>query len=177
MGVAQDMEIFIELADELRNRTDVGLLFVGRGTEKERLIKLSKEKSLKNIIFHDEISSDAIPGLLKTCSIGLIALDPKHKSHNIPGKFLSYIQVGLPVLARVNPNTDLEYLIRGETLGEVYTGYDVKSFSKCAMKLLDSESSRKEMGTNGKVYFSKNYSVSAAAMNIIKSLPDKSKKG
>jgi len=177
MGVAQGMEIFIDLADELRDRTDVGFLFVGRGTEKERLTELSQKKSLNNIVFHDEIDSDAIPGLLKTCSIGLVALDPKHKSHNIPGKFLSYLQAGLPVLARVNSNTDLEHLIRWETLGEVYTGDDAKLFSICAMKLLDSESSLKEMSTNGRVYFRANYSVSAAATNIIKSLPDKSNKG
>ena len=177
MGIAQGMDILIDLADELRDRTDVGFLFVGRGTEKERLTKLSQKKSLNNIVFHDEIDSDAIPGLLKTCSIGLIALDPKHKSHNIPGKFLSYIQAGLPVLARINPNTDLEYLIRREALGEVYTGDDAKPFSICAMKLLDSESSLKEMRTNGKAYFRANYSVSAAATNIIKSLPDKSNNG
>ena len=177
MGIAQGMDILIDLADELRDRTDVGFLFVGRGTEKERLIKLSQKKSLNNIIFHDEIDSDAIPGLLKTCSIGLIALNLKHKSHNIPGKFLSYIQAGLPVLARINPDTDLEHLIRGEVLGEVYTGDDVKPFSICAMKLLDSESSLKEMRENGKAYFRENYSVSAAAKNIIKSLPDKSNNG
>ena len=177
MGIAQGMDILIDLADELRDRTDVGFLFVGRGTEKERLTKLSQKKSLNNIVFHNEIDFDAIPGLLKTCSIGLIALDPKHKSHNIPGKFLSYIQAGLPVLARINHNTDLEHLIRREALGEVYTGDDAKPFSICAMKLLDSESSLKYMRTNGKAYFRANYSVSAAATNIIKSLPDKSNNG
>jgi glycosyltransferase involved in cell wall biosynthesis len=174
MGVAQDMDILIDLANELRDRTDIGFLFLGRGTEKERLTKLSQEKSLNNIVFHDEIDSDAIPGLLKKCSIGLISLNPKHKSHNIPGKFLSYIQVGLPVLARLNPNTDLEYIIKRETLGEVYTGCDVKLFSTCAMKLLDSESSLKDtMRANGKAYFRRNYFVSTTATNIIKSIQDK----
>lgn len=176
MGKAQSMKIFIDLADELRNRSDVGFIFVGRGTEKEALIKLSKEKLLDNIVFHDEIDSDAIFELLKTCSLGLIALDPKHKSHNIPGKFLAYLQAGLPVLARINPNTDLEHLIIRETLGEVYTGDDVRLFAKLAVKLLDSESLLKEMGKNGKAYFRKNYSVSTAATNIIKSLPNKSNK-
>ena len=104
--------------------------------------------------------------------MGLIALDTKHKSHNIPGKFLAYLQAGLPVLARINPNNDLKHLIRREELGKVYTGDDAKQFSICAMKLLDSESSLKEMKTNGKAYFRANYSVSAAATNIIKSLPD-----
>ncbi len=173
MGIAQGMDILIDLAEELGDRTDIGFLFVGRGSEKKRLTKLAQKKLLNNIVFHDEIDSDAIPGLLKTCSIGLIALDPKHKSHNIPGKFLSYIQAGLPVLARVNPNTDLEHVIRGKALGKVYTGYDAKLFSICAKKLINNESSLKEMRTNGKAFFRANYSVSAAVTNIINCLSEK----
>ena len=34
-------------------------------------------------------------------AIGLVALDPRHRTHNIPGKFLTYMQSGLPVLASV----------------------------------------------------------------------------
>jgi hypothetical protein len=32
-----------------------------------------------------------------------VALDPRHQTHNIPGKFLSCMQAGLPVLASINP--------------------------------------------------------------------------
>ena len=34
-----------------------------------------------------------------------------HKTHNLPGKFLSYMQSGLPVLASINPGNDLAELI------------------------------------------------------------------
>lgn len=177
MGVAQDMDIIIGLASQLRKERRIGFLFVGRGTEKDRLEKKSKDMLLDNVHFHDEVDSKYIPKLLETCAVGLVALDPKHKSHNIPGKFLSYIQVGLPVLARINANTDLEYLIMREQLGEVYSGYDVEALSLLALKLLDNESARKQMSAKGKSYFRENYSVSAAATNIIKILPDKSRMG
>jgi glycosyltransferase involved in cell wall biosynthesis len=170
MGIAQGMDILIDLAEELKDRTDIGFLLVGRGTEKERLTKLTQKKLLNNVVFHDEIDSEAVHGLLKKCSIGLIALDPKHRSHNIPGKFLAYIKAGLPVLARINYNTDLEHLIKREELGEVYNGYDAKQFAKLAIKLIDSESSLREIRRNGKVYFKANYSVFKAATKIIKSL-------
>ncbi|HAL38219.1 MAG TPA: glycosyltransferase WbuB, partial [Polaromonas sp.] len=43
-----------------------------------------------------------------------VALDPRHKTHNIPGKFLSYMQAGLPVLASINPGNDLADVINHE---------------------------------------------------------------
>jgi glycosyltransferase involved in cell wall biosynthesis len=167
MGVPQGMDILIELAGELRERLDIGFLFMGRGTEKKRLESIAKDMDLTNIVFHEEIDSSEIPALLQKCHVGLIALDPKHKSHNIPGKFISYIRSGLPVLARVNPGTDLINLIEANKIGAVYTGGDVKEFSKIAVNLLHDSCAIKNMGIAGKLFFEKKYSVEKAASNII----------
>jgi len=64
------------------------------------------------VLFYDEIDPDEIPGLYAQCHVGIVALDPRHKTHNIPGKFLSYMQSGLPVLASINPGNDLVELIQ-----------------------------------------------------------------
>ena len=93
MGVAQGLDIIIKLAKVFLPRSDVGFLFVGRGTEVPRLKKISEELNLSNVLFFDEIHPDEIPKLYAQCSVGLIALHARHKSHNIPGKFLTYMQV------------------------------------------------------------------------------------
>ena len=69
---------------------------------------------LANTLFFDEI-----PDLYAQCAVGIVALDPWHKSHNIPGKFLTYMQSGLPVLATINAGNDLAALIRAENVGQV----------------------------------------------------------
>ena len=102
MGVAQGMDIFMELIQSLRHRDDIGFLFVGRGTEFAKLEAEKASRELNNVLFFGEIDSSEIPGLLGQCQVGLVALHPDHKTHNIPGKFVSYVQYGLPVLARVN---------------------------------------------------------------------------
>lgn len=50
-----------------------------------------ERRALDNVVFFDEIDPDEIPGLYSPCHVGLVALDPRHKTHNIPGKFLTYI--------------------------------------------------------------------------------------
>jgi hypothetical protein len=119
VGLAQDAEVFVNLAKVLSFDKNFGFVFVGRGSELAKLKSKASANKLQNIFFYDEISPNEIPALLKQCHVGLISLSPLHKSHNIPGKFLSYLLAGMPVLIRVNSGNDFEYLIRSYELGVV----------------------------------------------------------
>jgi hypothetical protein len=119
MGVAQGMDRVMELVVQLQARTDVGFVFVGRGNDAQRLKAQVQRLGLSNVLFFDEIDPDEIPDLYAQCHVGLVALDPRHRSHNIPGKFLTYMQSGLPVLALVNKGNDLAALIREHQVGQV----------------------------------------------------------
>ena len=137
MGVAQGMDILLELADRLRSRDDVGFLFVGRGSEAKRLADNAKSRKLDNVFFHNEIHPDEIPGLLAQCAVGLVALDKKHKSHNIPGKFITYMQAGLPVLANINSGNDLAEIIRKEDVGYASETGTIENLERLAIELID----------------------------------------
>lgn len=138
MGVAQGMGILLELAERLKQRSDIGFLFVGRGSDAQRLRAEAKQRALDNVVFFDEIDPDEIPGLYARCHVGLVALDPRHKTHNIPGKFLSYMQAGLPVLASINPGNDLVELISAEQVGRVCTDTSAESMAANALELMES---------------------------------------
>ncbi len=137
MGVAQGMNIFLDLAERLKIRNDIGFLFVGRGSEAQHLRNNASARGLGNVAFFDEIDPNEIPGLYAQCHGGLIALDPRHQSHNIPGKFLSYMWAGIPVLARVNPGNDLVELIEHKRVGRVSTESNVDSLSKLTLQLIN----------------------------------------
>ncbi len=138
MGVAQGVGILLELAERLKQRADIGFLFVGRGNDASRLRADAKRRALDNVVFFDEIDPDEIPGLYVQCDVGLVALDPRHKTHNIPGKFVSYMQSGLPVLASINPGNDLVELITSEQVGRVCTDTSVESMVANALELMES---------------------------------------
>ena len=80
MGAAQGMDCLLELAGDLAGRDDAGFLFVGRGSEVERLRGYAKLHDLRHVLFMDEVDSKSIPGLLGQCHMGLIALDPLYRS-------------------------------------------------------------------------------------------------
>ena len=138
MGVAQGMGVLLDLAESLRQRTDIGFLFVGRGSDAQRLRADATARGLDNTLFFDEIDPSEIPGLYAQCHIGLVALDPRHKTHNIPGKFLSYMQSGLPVLAKVNPGNDLVRMIEDKQVGRACTSSSVHELKQQAEMLVGS---------------------------------------
>ena len=137
MGIAQGMGVLIDLAERLRHRTDIGFLFVGRGSDADKLKRMAAERQLDNVVFFGEIDPDEIPGLYAQCDVGLVALDPRHKTHNIPGKFLSYMHSGLPVLACVNDGNDLVNLIQSEQVGSVSSRPDAAVLAAQAEALLE----------------------------------------
>jgi glycosyltransferase involved in cell wall biosynthesis len=169
MGAAQSMDMVLGLADRLKDRADVGFLFVGRGSDVPRLRALAEEKQLPNVLFHDEIDPTEVPGLLAQCHVGLVMLDPRHKTHNVPGKFLTYMQAGLPVLARINAGNDLIDLIAHERVGSAYVGDSIEAFGDLGINLVSSND-RDGMAQRARALSDSLYSSRAAVVQIVADL-------
>lgn len=170
MGVAQGLDIFLELAERLRARRDLGFLFVGRGSEARRLAAQTQSRGLDNMLFLDEIHPDEIPGLYAQCHVGLVALDPRHKTHNIPGKFLTYMQSGLPVLANINPGNDLAALISQENVGRVSTEHSARVLHRLTEDLVSSLDGDTDMRLRCKALFDRFFSPDTAVRQIVTAL-------
>ena len=170
MGVAQGMDILMELAQRLRGRQDIGFLFVGRGSDAQRLREDAKARGLDNVVFHDEIDPTEIAGLYAQCHVGIVALDPRHKTHNIPGKFLSYMQAGLPVLATINAGNDLAALIQTERVGQVCIDHSVDTLQRLAEALVQELASDANMSARCRTLSAKLFSPEAAVKQIAAAL-------
>jgi glycosyltransferase involved in cell wall biosynthesis len=174
MGVAQGMDILIDLAERMRVRTDVGFIFVGRGSEATRLASRAASRGLDNTLFFDEIDPDEVPSLYTQCHVGMVALDSRHKSHNIPGKFLTYIQSGLPVLACINRGNDLTSLILQEQVGSVTEDFRVESLQACAEAVLDAQASDPRLAQRCRSLFERCFDVGFIAGQVVDRLARRS---
>lgn len=170
MGVAQGMDILLDLAHRLMPRKELGFLFVGRGSEVARIKSKAHAHQMTNVLFFDEIDPDEIPDLYAQCSVGLVALDPRHKSHNIPGKFLTYMQCGLPVLASVNAGNDLVDIIRNEQVGYVCESNHLGEFSNLVDLLIEQIRTDSSFSLRCKALFERDFSVARAATQIVSAL-------
>lgn len=170
MGVAQGMDIVLDLAEKMRNRSDVGFLFVGRGSDAARLKAAALARQLDNVVFFDEIDPDEIPDLYAQCKVGIVALDPRHKSHNIPGKFLTYVQSGLPVLANINAGNDLAQLIKDERVGQVCETNQLDELLLLTEKLLDQIETDSGVSARCTALFQREFAVENTVKQIVAAL-------
>jgi len=170
MGVAQGIGVVIDLANRMRSRNDIGFLFVGRGSDAQLLRDEAIRRKLGNVVFYDEIEPEEIPGLYAQCHAGIVALDPRHKTHNIPGKFLTYMQAGLPVLASINPGNDLIQIIEGERVGRVCTDQSVESLERLVGRLVNDIRVDTEMPARCKALSAKLFAPEAVVKQITAAL-------
>jgi glycosyltransferase involved in cell wall biosynthesis len=173
MGVAQGMGILLDLAEKLVHRTDVGFLFVGRGSDIKKLAADAAARDLVNVLFKDEIHPDEIPGLYAQCHVGLVTLDPRHKSHNIPGKFLSYMQSGLPVLANINAGNDLVQIIEYERVGQVCDNNRLEKLLESTEYLLGQIENDTDLYERCKRLFNREFRVERTVKKIVQALTTK----
>ena len=167
MGVAQNMDIILDMAQLLLDDESIGIVLVGRGSERERLEQRVERDKLANVAFYDEIDPDAIPALYTQCDIGLVTLDPRHKSHNIPGKFLTYMQSGLPVLACVNEGNDMAQMIRDKGVGQVLESDDAEQFTALAKALLAQLDDEDDIEERCKALFAQEFAVKSTVAAIV----------
>lgn len=170
MGVAQGMGILLDLAEKLLHRTDVGFMFVGRGSDVKKLAIDAQARGLQNVLFKDEIHPDEIPGLYAQCQVGLVALDPRQKSHNIPGKFLTYMQSGLPVLATINAGNDLADIIRNENVGRVSEDGNADTLAQHAQMLIDGLGIDDDYRVRCRALYSRLFAPETAVKQIVAAL-------
>lgn len=170
MGVAQNFDLIMDLVKEYKSNIEVGFVFVGRGSAVPSLQFVAEKHRLDNIIFFDEIDTSQIASLYAQCHVGIVALDPRHTSNNIPGKFLSYIDSGLPVLARLNPGNDLALLISENQIGVSYDGTELAEFKAMAEALLESLKQDDDMPLRCKKLARTFFSTKRASDQIIDAL-------
>ncbi len=167
IGVAQDMDNIIRLADTLRNEQSAFFLLVGDGSEVPRLRAAIASKGLMNIAIHDAVGQREYLSMLSEFDVGLISLDRGLKTQNFPGKMLGYMYHSIPILASINPGNDLKEILEGRQAGLVCMNGDDDLFAAHARRLVRDEEYRRLLGKNARALLESTFSVSKAAKQIL----------
>jgi glycosyltransferase involved in cell wall biosynthesis len=172
MGVAQDMDNILRLAASLLKRRDIQFLLVGDGSEASRLKQAIESDCLTNVQLISGVSQDDYLSLVSEFDIGLISLDARLTSHNIPGKLLSYLFWGMPVIASVNSGNDLFELLQESQAGLCVLNGDDEKLSVAALQIADDAGLKSRMRTNARRLLERTFSVECAVNQIFKHLSE-----
>ena len=166
IGVAQDMDNVLRLATQLAPRSDIHILLVGDGTEVPRLKAAIAARQLANVQIISGIPQRDYLAMVSEFDFGLISLDARLTTHNVPGKLLSYLYWGLPVLASVNPGNDLFGILEENGAGFCVANGDDNQLARAALRLADDRKLAAAMSANARRLLEKRFSVESAVSQL-----------
>ena len=163
IGPAQGLDLIIKVANELKKMSDICILFVGDGSEKDILLKMVDLCELKNVVFKDFVSIAEYPILVKNADVGLVCLSNRNKTSIYPGKILGYMAASIPVVAFLNSQSDGHHIIREAKCGYSMLSNDYRKAAELIKKVYNDRENLKQFGYNGfnyaKAHFSRKASI------------------
>ena len=119
IGPAQNWERIIKAINILHNKNLIfQIYFIGNGTKLEFLkFRLKELINREKVYFADTINEDKFTKYISRFNVGIISLDQKILFNNFPGKFYSYLESNLPILADINPSQEISEIIKKNKLG------------------------------------------------------------
>lgn len=167
IGVAQDIDNIVRLADRLLAETEIQFLLVGDGSEVERLKALIVEKELVNIRILPPVSQQEYLAMLSEFDIGLISLDKRLQTQNFPGKLLGYMYFSMPMLCSLNPGNDLKTMLERSEAGLCSLNGEDEVFLANALSLAKDAALRQKTGQNARQLLERDFAVSVVARRIL----------
>jgi glycosyltransferase involved in cell wall biosynthesis len=167
LGVAQDVDNIVRLAQRLVQNGHIHFLLVGEGSEVPRLRRLLVEKSLHNIQILPSVRPPEYLAMLSEFDVGLLSLDRRLKTHNVPGKLLGYMYWCKPTLASINPGNDLFEILGKNQAGVCLLNGDDDGLCAAALRLANDPDLRSRMGKNARGLLERLFSVEAAVAQIM----------
>lgn len=165
-GLAQGLDMIIEVARLLKDHTDIHIVMIGEGPTKSEIVNLAQSYELSNITFLHEIPREEVPGYLSMADIALVPLKKAEIFKvALPSKIFDAWACARPILISIDGEArDLvekinggKYVIPGEPSKWADAILEVK------MKPLDFEL----MGENGLHYTQQFHSRQALAEKLI----------
>jgi glycosyltransferase involved in cell wall biosynthesis len=170
MGIAQDVENLLRLAQRLSATDEIRLLLIGAGTEVPRLRREIAERKLDNVKLVDEVDPEEFRAILRRCHVGLITLDRRLTTHNIPGKLLAYLEAALPVVASSNPGNDLLSILQESGAGLGFVNGEDEQFADGVRALVLDAARCASMSENARALAVSRFSIGSIARQLTAAL-------
>lgn len=107
MGVCQEMNTLLDVAEKLKDNDSIHFIFSGNGNKSDYIKNYINEKKLNNCTFYDFLPKDEYERLMMNADIFVVSLEKVAKGLGSPSKVYCYYAMGRPVLAIMPEDTDI----------------------------------------------------------------------
>jgi colanic acid biosynthesis glycosyl transferase WcaI len=163
IGPTQGLEKLLEAARLLEHEPRFRFLIVGEGADKDELQCCAQRLKLQNIVFLPFQRREILPEVLATGDVSLVSLKKGLATDSVPSKLFTILASGRPVVAVVDPGSDIAKAIQEAQCGTTVEPENTRALADALLELLSKEHLRKLWGENGRAYVLNFRSKTAAA--------------
>ena len=161
VGFSQPLELLVHAARSLQHRDDVVFVINGEGSARPGL--QASATDLRNLVFVDYQPAERLAEVLASADIHVVVLREGLACASVPSKLYSILAAGRPVLAAVDPGTEVTRVLERAGCGVAVAAGDSDGFGAAVASLIDDTEGRSAMGRRGRSFVEGWLTPSAAA--------------
>jgi colanic acid biosynthesis glycosyl transferase WcaI len=148
VGLSQALDLVIDAAVGLAAEPDVVFVINGGGVARPELER--RARGLTNVVFVDMQPKERLPEVLAAADVHVVPLKRGLAWSSVPSKLYSILAAGRPIVASVDPGTEVARTLEHGGAGIAVPPEDPEAFTKALRRLLENETERLEMGSSGR---------------------------
>jgi len=174
VGRFQGLEAFVDAARLLADRRlNIEFMVLGEGAALEGL--KTRASGLPNIRFEGHVPFGTAKSVIASAALGLVSIQPGIYRTAYPSKTLTYLGLGVPILAAIEPQSALARDIVKNGLGWVAAGLDGAALAQSIREAYDSRGEIASARALALAYYERHLSRNAALtrwVDIIRKLEE-----
>ena len=157
MGLTQQLDQLVEVAEHLSHRKDICFLLVGGGAAKGEIEKMISERSLTNIRTVPYQPRNRLAESLSAADLHVVSMHPDITGCLMPSKVYGILASGTPILAIVPENTDVAEIVQQKSVGFAVEPGNLDKIAEQIVWCADNQDSYSELGSHARVLAEKQY--------------------
>jgi colanic acid biosynthesis glycosyl transferase WcaI len=162
LGHVSGVEVLVDVARILQEETNVILLCIGEGGQKQAMVDEASRLGLKNIRFLPFQPSNRVSEVQASCDVTLLTMSPNYSNTSVPSKLISYLAASRPVICAANAESDVARSVLEANAGLAVSPGDAQAIADAILRLKREPEKARQMGRNARRYFEEHYTLERA---------------
>ncbi|MCD2258229.1 WcaI family glycosyltransferase [Psychroserpens luteolus] len=156
IGAKQDWDFFFKVLDQLQSLSDIEVIVVGEGAEKEKVVE--KIKTYDFVKHFNLVPYEELPLLLSSADVHFLFQKSDVIDTVMPSKLLGMMASSKPSIVTGNKDSEVATVYKDSQGGYYFSDNSVDEVVNCIKTLKSDKSLCENLGENAETYVVKNYS-------------------
>ncbi|MFH4969228.1 WcaI family glycosyltransferase [Gaetbulibacter sp. M240] len=168
VGAKQDWKLFVEFIEEIKTLSNLEVVLVGEGAEKENVV--ASLKKFKFVKHYNLVPFEDLPILLASADLHVLFQKRDVVDTVMPSKLLGMMASGKPSIVTGNEKSEVATVLKDSGGGFYFDGTSISDIVRSVKDLKENKALKESLGNNAKKYVEEKFSQQKVLNKFVKEL-------